>query len=44
VAIEACSCPLREGGRSGDHNDACPSRSRHLSVSSRGGLCAAAER
>ena len=42
VVIEACSCPFREGGRRVDHNGACLLRSRHLYVSSRGGLCAVA--
>lgn len=42
VVIEACSCPFREGGRTVDHNGVYLSRSRHLYVSSRGGLCAAA--
>ena len=43
VVIEVCDCPLREGGRSVDHNGACPPRSRHLSASKRDGLCAAGE-
>ena len=43
VVIEACDCPLREGGRSINHNGACLSRSRHLSASNRDGLCATAE-
>jgi len=42
VVIGACICPFREGGHSADHNGAYLSRSRHLYVSSRGGLCAAA--
>lgn len=41
--IEACDCALREGGHSVDHNDACLSRSRHLSASNRDGLSATAE-
>jgi hypothetical protein len=42
VMIVACSCPLHEGGRTVDHNGAYLPRSRHLCVSSHGGLCAAA--